>query len=195
MDKDPQVNPYSPPESEFNANLPANAHGIELAERSTRLAAATLDGLLATVPFTPGLFLGIYAVVRYELDPGDLADVGKTEVHAMVGRDEALALFGGLLVLGLLVFLGIAIYQWILISRTGQSLGKRWTGIRIERMDGSRVTFGTGVVLRNWIPKLMSAIPYLGWIFQLVDCLYIYRQDHRCLHDHIAGTRVVRHYR
>jgi len=32
-------------------------------------------------------------------------------------------------------------------------------------------------------------------LFHLVDCLFIFRQDRRCLHDLIAGTRVVRHLR
>jgi hypothetical protein len=32
-------------------------------------------------------------------------------------------------------------------------------------------------------------------LFHLVDALYIFREDQRCLHDHIAGTRVVRHRR
>ena len=91
--------------------------------------------------------------------------------------------------------LGVAIYQWVLISRTGQSLGKKWTDIRIEMLNGERVTFGTGVALRNWVPKVIGAVPYLGMIFHLVDCLFIFREDRRCLHDHIAGTRVVEHKR
>jgi uncharacterized RDD family membrane protein YckC len=86
----------------------------------------------------------------------------------------------------------VAIYQWVLICRTGQTLGKKWTGIRIERIDGARLTFGTGVFLRNWIAKLVGSVPYLGAVFQLVDCLFIFRDDRRCIHDHIAGTRVVR---
>jgi len=95
----------------------------------------------------------------------------------------------------MLGMLGLFIYQWVLISRTGQSLGKKWTGIRIELVDGNRIGFASGVVLRNWVPKLMGVLPYLGFLFQLADILFIFRQDRRCIHDHIAGTRVVRHKR
>jgi hypothetical protein len=56
----------------------------------------------------------------------------------------------------LLGALGIAIYQWILISRTGQSLGKKWTGIRIERIDGSPYHLRNRRGLRNWVPKVMG---------------------------------------
>ena len=47
----------------------------------------------------------------------------------------------------------------------------------------------------NWVPKVMGAVPYLGMIFHLVDSLFIFREDRRCLHDRIAGTRVVRQQR
>jgi hypothetical protein len=40
-----------------------------------------------------------------------------------------------------------------------------------------------------------TVVPYLGAIFHMVDCLTIFREDRRCLHDHIAGTRVVRYQR
>jgi uncharacterized RDD family membrane protein YckC len=92
----------------------------------------------------------------------------------------------------MLGMLGLFIYQWVLISRTGQSLGKKWTGIRIELLAGGAVSFTTGVVLRNWVPKFIGIVPYLGMLFQLVDVLFIFRDDRRCIHDLIAGTRVVR---
>ena len=38
----------------------------------------------------------------------------------------------------------------------------------------------------------ITAIPVAGGIFALADLLFIFREDRRCLHDHIAGTRVVR---
>jgi uncharacterized RDD family membrane protein YckC len=191
MDKDYFADAYSPPGSDVNAGvLPGGAQGAALAERGTRLAAATLDGLLITVPLLPLLAVGIYLAARAQVD------------FARAGVDETFAPASQLLVwleiagaLGLFGALGIAIYQWILISRTGQSLGKKWTGIRIEMLNGERVTFGTGVALRNWVPKVIGAVPYLGMIFHLIDCLYIFREDRRCVHDHIAGTRVVLHQR
>jgi uncharacterized RDD family membrane protein YckC len=192
MDRDPPANPYAPPGSEFNVGLVAAAQGAELAERGTRLAAASLDGLLVTVPLLPMLFLGIYLGFRGAMNsrgsPGAISALPSPAETPII----AIAIFAGL---GFFAVLGVAIYQWMLISRTGQSLGKKWMGIRIEKVDGTRLTFGAGVVLRNWVPKVMGAVPYLGAIFHLVDCFYIFREDRRCLHDHIAGTRVVRNQR
>ena len=196
MDKDYFADAYSPPGSDVNVGLlPAGAQGAALAGRGTRLAAASLDGLLISVPLLPLLAAGIYAGVRTQMEVAR-AGVGENLAKPpSMGTSELLVLLAIAGAIGLFGALGIAIYQWILISRTGQSLGKKWTGIRMEMLNGQRVTFGTGVALRNWVPKVMGAIPYLGMIFHLVDCLFIFREDRRCLHDHIAGTRVVKHQR
>lgn len=193
MDSDPAVDPYAPPMSDLHLGLEQGAPGAELASRSARLAAVSLDGLVISIPLLPGLGFGVYEAVKIQaaareagLPDGELPDFG---------HQEGMLIAVAVLLLGLVAGLGIAIYQWILISRTGQTLGKKWSHIRIERMDGGRVTFGTGVVLRNWVPKVMGAVPYLGMLFQLIDALYIFRADRRCLHDLIAGTRVVQERR
>jgi uncharacterized RDD family membrane protein YckC len=185
---DYEANPYSPPGSDVNAGRDGGG-AVELAERGTRLWAITLDGLLISIPLVPLLVVGIYMGVR----TNGRSFGAEESVGLAPGAEETamIALVVATLV-GMLGALGVAIYQWVLISRTGQSLGKKWTGIRIERIDGGRVSFGTGVFLRNWVPKLIGSVPYMGAIFHLVDCLFIFRDDRRCLHDHIAGTRVVR---
>jgi uncharacterized RDD family membrane protein YckC len=191
MNPNDPVNPYLPPGSDVNVGLFAPSADVELADRSTRFVAFTLDGLLACIPFLPMLAVGMYfvAVLQYQSSSGGnavAADIpGMEDAHVAL----LLGLAGIVAVLGLL---GLAIYQWVLISRTGQSLGKKWTGIRIELLAGSPVNFTTGVVLRNWVPKFISMVPYLGMFFSLVDALFIFREDRRCVHDHIAGTRVVR---
>ena len=196
LDRDFPANPYSPPGSDFNAGAAASGQAVELAERGTRLWAVTIDGLLISIPLLPLVVIGIYFAVVAEAAEARAA-AGAEAVPALfgLGPNEMMVVLGAATGLCMLGALAIAIYQWVLISRTGQTLGKKWTGIRIERLDGNPVTFGTGVFLRNWVPKLIGSVPYLGALFQLVDCLYIFRDDRRCIHDHIAGTRVVRHLR
>jgi len=195
MDKDYFADAYSPPGSDVNAGGVASGQSAVPAGRGVRLKAATLDGVLISVPLLPLLAVGVYYGVQTQLE---VLRAGLDENVAQVpsiGASEWLVLLGGAAAIGFLGALGVAIYQWMLIIRTGQSLGKKWTGIRIARIDGGRVTFGTGVVLRNWVPKVMGAVPYLGMLFYLIDCLFIFREDRRCVHDHIAGTYVVEHQR
>ena len=71
------------------------------------------------------------------------------------------------------------------------SLGKQWLGLRIVRVDGSRATFVRAVLLRMLLPWLLAWIPFVGWFLLPVDWLVIFREDCRCLHDLIAGTKVV----
>ena len=176
MDKDSIADAYSSPGSDVNVGAQVGAQGAALAERGTRLTATRLDGLLISVPSLPFWAIGVYYAVRTQME---VARPGMDEhlaQFASIGTSELAILLGGAGVIGFLGVLGIAVYQWTLISRTGQSLGKKWTGIRIERIDGIRVTFGTGVVLRNWVPKVMGAVPYLGMLFQLINCLFIFRE-------------------
>jgi uncharacterized RDD family membrane protein YckC len=42
-------------------------------------------------------------------------------------------------------------------------------------------------LLRSWLNTLIGIIPFYG----LVDVLFIFREDKRCIHDLIAGTHVV----
>jgi hypothetical protein len=34
-------------------------------------------------------------------------------------------------------------------------------------------------------------IPFIGNFVNLADALFIFGEEHRCLHDHIAGTKVI----
>jgi uncharacterized RDD family membrane protein YckC len=197
MEKDYFADAYSPPGSDVNAGIPAGPQGAgaPLAERGTRLAAASLDGLVVGVPLLPMIALGIYYGVRTQVELVRSKGATAADYAPGIMSSEFTVLLVGGTLLGFLGAIGIIIYQWVLLSRTGQSLGKKWTGIRIEKIDGVRLSFGSAVVLRNWVPKVMGMVPYLGAVFHFVDLLYIFREDRRCLHDHFAGTQVVRHQR
>jgi uncharacterized RDD family membrane protein YckC len=86
-------------------------------------------------------------------------------------------------------------YQWFLTVTRGQTVGKRFCGIRIVHIDNSPVGFVSGVVLRGWVPAAISwAVALVGiqnWLFWLVDCLLIFTPGRRTLHDRIAGTKVI----
>ena len=81
------------------------------------------------------------------------------------------------------------VISWVLIAEEGQSLGKRWTGLRIVRTDGSLPGFWNGVVLRSWVVAFLIR---LCGVFYVVDALLVLRADRRAGHDWIAGTRVIR---
>jgi uncharacterized RDD family membrane protein YckC len=93
---------------------------------------------------------------------------------------------GGLAVVAWLI---IVVVQIVMLTRSGQTIAKRLLGIRIVKKDtGLNGGFVTNVLLRGVVNGLLSIIPLYG----LVDALFIFREDKRCLHDLIASTIVVR---
>jgi uncharacterized RDD family membrane protein YckC len=89
----------------------------------------------------------------------------------------------------LLYFIGINSYFW---ATRGQSIGKMALGIRIVHLDGQQATLGRIVGLRILPMQLIGWIPFIGGVMSLVDILFIFRANRRCLHDEIARTKVVR---
>ncbi len=161
------VSPFAPPK----ANLEGVVAGAEvrLAERSTRLVAVLLDFLVLIPTVVPISLAAAFGQKTQELGAGM----------------AIAAAIGGLLMLGLVI------YQIYLLATRGQTLGKRWMKIRIVKLDGSNPGFVSAVLLRAFVNGIISAIPYLGYAYSLVDILFVFRDDRRCIHDLIAGTRVV----
>ena len=89
---------------------------------------------------------------------------------------------------GLLLLLAVLIVQAVLLTRDGQSLGKKVLDIRIVvYRTGDNGGFVPNVLLRVVVNGLLGFIPLYG----LIDILFIFRKDRRCIHDLIAGTVVV----
>ncbi len=155
----------------------------DLADRGLRLLAKILDEIFSLLAALPGLaMLGWSFVQALLTSQGDA--LGQIE-----NADSAL----GLVVLGL-GLVAITIVQIGLLSTRGQTIAKIVFGLRIVKVaDGSRPGFVHGWLLRNFVPGLVGLVPFgLGVVFGIVDACFIFRQDRRCLHDLIAGTRVVK---
>jgi len=179
MQQQENYNPYAPPTADVDQGLHSQVDDYVLADRGTRLGAVLIDGLLSVASFLPGLVLFIALAGVDNLDPSRMLR------HMNDGM-----IFVGIAVMGLMA-LSFQIYQWYLISTTGQSLAKRWLGIKIIRLDGSDVGFVNGVILRSWVIGLIGNIPLVGGLVALINPLMIFGEERRCLHDHIASTRVI----
>ncbi len=93
----------------------------------------------------------------------------------------------------ILLFVALLVTQVVLLSTRGQSLGKMAVGVRIVgAVDSRNPGFGNVVLLRGAVPSLIFAVPVVGWIFWVVDALFIFRDDRRCIHDLMASTVVVK---
>ncbi|MEZ5357461.1 MAG: RDD family protein [Candidatus Zixiibacteriota bacterium] len=84
--------------------------------------------------------------------------------------------------------IGLVAYQGYLLTVFGQTIGKKVMNIKIVKIDtDENGGFVTNFLLRFLLNAILGFIPLYG----LVDVLFIFRDDRRCIHDMIAGTRVV----
>lgn len=150
--------------------VPVVTAELEPAGRGTRLLAQIIDGLTGGIMVLPGLALMLMG--------------GQ-------GRNNPLALIGvGLIVLAVLALLVIQIY---LLTTRGQTIGKKLMSVKIVVFDDdSNPGFVKAVLLRLFVNGLIGAVPFVGAVYSLVDICFIFRDDRRCIHDLIAGTKVVK---
>jgi RDD family len=69
--------------------------------------------------------------------------------------------------------------------------GKRIMGIAIVTLNNQKPAFLALIAQRYLTQWLMGIVPVLGPFLRLVDVLFIFRADKRCLHDQIAKTKVI----
>lgn len=163
-------NPYAPP-TQAAYGYDADFGGEQvLAERGTRLVAQLIDGAIMLV----GILPMIPALMMMADDPEKAFESG-------------MAFFS----IGILAMLAIGIYQIVLLSTKGQTIGKKAMGIKIVKMDGSEPGFVHAVLLRSWVMGLIGNIPVIGPLVTIADPFLIFAEDRRCIHDHVAGTKVV----
>lgn len=171
----PPDNPYAAPAARVQDIVEDGDH--ELADRGTRLGAAILDGLVAGGPIALVAIGAAIALPAYQQSRASDAN------YAVVG-------VLGLVVLA--VLLGVMAVNLIWLHRYGQTIAKRWLNIKIVRTDGSRCSL-LRIIFARIVPiSVLRMIPLIGWMFTLGDALLIFREDHRCLHDHFADTIVVK---
>ncbi len=170
-------NLYAPPKSAVK-DVGDDA-APELASRAARLGAVMLDGLLGFICFTPDY-------------------VANFTMIAQTARGNPMAVWinlaktGGWFYFGLLGALIVLAVDLILLSRNGQTIGKKLLGIKVVRVDGSPVSLFRVFFLRYVCNTFLTLIPLVGGLYSLVDCLMIFGESRRTLHDRIADTIVIK---
>ncbi|MBL9184367.1 MAG: RDD family protein [Verrucomicrobiaceae bacterium] len=163
------VNPYAAPQSQVLSNLP----GLVPASRGVRLGACLLDCLTGIIGIGIPIGIAIFFMVQMENSGSDDVPAGAIAGFTLAG----------------LAFLGLTIWNIVLLSTRGQTLGKKWLGIRIVTFpDGQKPGFVKGFLLRSFVNGLIGQfVPFYG----LVDVCFIFREDNRCVHDLLADTTVI----
>ena len=143
---------------------------VEDASRLLRLCAALLDVLiLLPLIIIAMLILGIGA---------------DTDLENLPMQTRVL-----LAIIGLLLYFVI---NWSSLQKNAQTLGKKITGIRIVNLDNEKPRM-QDLLIKRYIPYFgFPYIPLIGGLVNIVNLCFIFGATRRCLHDRIAGTRVIK---
>ena len=108
---------------------------------------------------------------------------------AFVIVNHVLNIWPGFMLLAIIFGGVIPIVQIVLLTNDGQTIGKKIFNIRIVSVETGQ---NAGIV-RNWVVRTWFNTMLWGTIiYAIFDILFIFRGDRRCIHDLIAGTRVVK---
>lgn len=164
-------NPYAPPGAAVYA---APEPEIIAATRWERFRAALADNLLLIVPV-------VGAALAMSL---------------LVPTDPMLGL--GAAVVGFLCFLGVGVWNIVLLVQEGQTLGKKIVGIRIIDAQGENPGFWKIFLVRSLPFAVVGAVLNLAFktraasgLVTLIDAAFIFGATRRCLHDILADTHVI----
>lgn len=162
-------NIYEPPSSDLVEGQISSDQ--VLASRGIRLVASIIDSLIMAVIIVPVMFATGY----FE--------------SAMSGSSFELQLIVLPIIIGIAAFLLVNGY---FLHTQGQTVAKKMFGIRIVRYHDGEIIPLWEIIIKRFAPMaILGNLPIIGGLFGLLNAVLIFGQEKRCLHDYIAGTKVV----
>ena len=155
---------------------PGTPDGPELAGRGVRLGAYLVDSLILAIVFLVVVASGFWMTFDDIIQMGTLPSMNDALQVTM-----------------LFIVVFMVINGYLLVMR-GQTVGKLMLGIRIvDSATGGKVSAAKVLGLRYIVFFGLQIIPVPGIreLVSLFDAVFIFRDDRRCLHDLLAGTKVV----
>lgn len=151
-----------------------------LAHPGMRLLAAMIDGLVESLCWLPTS----QAVMK---------SLGGLLAAGQVTPQDLVEVLSNSMSRSLPYLAGLILVQATLLTLRGQTIGKVFTGLRIVRArTGAPAGFVHAFLLRGFLPRCLRHVPFIGLVFWFVDNCFIFRADRRCIHDLLAGTKVIK---
>jgi uncharacterized RDD family membrane protein YckC len=164
-------NPYAP--SGIPGILENTPAEEKLATLGERFAGALIDGIINIVILLPLAFGVGFGIVSL---------LGDGVVQRLLSQ-----VLGGLI--GMVAFLAV---QGYFLATRSQTIGKMVVNTKIVSDSGQPLSFGELYLKRYLIPQIASILPYVGGLIGLINVLAIFRSNRKCVHDEIAGTKVIK---
>lgn len=185
------------PAHPVQAGGPRTADGVPLSGWWRRVGARILDGIITALL---GLPLTFYFYVQFFEAYGDYTRRLRAEgPQANVSFFPPGEVLQWALVVSLISTAVYVLYEAVLLRRSGATLGKRATGIRVRPSAGDGVLPWAVIARRIGVYfglSTLATIPLVGILFSLLSLLNVlwplWDDKRQTWHDKVAGTQVVR---
>lgn len=162
-------NVYSTPQSQLVNQVDDSEK--PLASRWARLGASIIDSIIMMFVVVPVMYF-----------TGGFDGI-------MEGREPGFVYMFGMGILSLVAYLVIN-YRFLVTN--GQTIGKKVLEIKIVDLNGNLPVFQPQLLIRYAVYLLPGQIPFVGQLFSLINVLFIFSAEKRCIHDLVAKTKVVK---
>jgi len=156
---------------------------IELAKRFVRLGAFTINSLVFIILFYVLIFILSFSFMFFNISDTN-SGFSYGGIAYMWTLSSILAFIGAFI-----LFIAI---NFQLLRDNGQTFGKHIFKIKIVNNDGSSINVWWIIFFRYFLQWIFFLIPIIGFIYISINYLLIFRKSHKCLHDNIANTIVVK---
>jgi len=169
---------------------------VQLATMGQRFLARLLDGLIIGVIMTIAMFAGVLSAfgVAGSVDDCSSYTYGTPEYQSCLDdASNASAGFMGVFfaIFGLLALL-MLLYEWLMISFKGATLGKMAMGLRVVREANGQVPGAGGGFIRYIIPQLGGILCGIGTLIVYLSPFFDNTGKLVGWHDRAAGTVVIK---
>ncbi len=162
-------NVYSTPEAQLVDQVDDSEK--PLASRWARLGASIIDSVIMMLFVMPVMyFTGGFDGIASGVQPG----------------------FVYMFSMGILSFIVFFVINYRFLIANGQTIGKKVLDIKIVDLNGNVPAFQPQLLIRYAVYVLPGQIPVVGTLFSLVNVLFIFGKEKRCIHDLAAKTKVVK---
>lgn len=141
-----------------------------------RFAAQFLNGLMFFIPVLILLFGFLLS--------GGLGMLSGEDIVTSIAMILSLAIAG-------LSFIAIVITNFVMLLKHSQSIGKYWMKIQIVSIEDDRPADAAKTILLRFLVNGFLTTIFSWTLYPIIDPLFVFREDRRCIHDLIAGTRVI----
>ncbi|MBI3268010.1 MAG: RDD family protein [Planctomycetes bacterium] len=157
-----------------NSRSAASRAELPLAPLGLRFAAVVLDALLLLM-LAQVVPVGVMAATVFAESAGVFRGSGVNFVGALY------------IVIGLIVWGMVPIYEGLMLQMRGQTLGKMALKIKVVTVNGGDISRG-----QAWIRALVKGCFWPLWYLQIIDFVPgMITEQKTCLHDMAAKTRVI----